>query len=62
MKEIAAKILLILKGEMKDKNIKEVKIIGIGPAYIVVCEDGQRILSDTLPKEILEKTFPAFGF
>jgi hypothetical protein len=56
---IETEVLEILKTEIKDKTPKQVRIVGLGPAYIVEFVDGSRLLSDLLPKEVLDKTFPA---
>ena len=59
IKEIEAEALEILKGEFKDKIPVKVSIIGLGPAYFITFEgDSKRLISDLLPKEILDKTFP----
>ena len=55
---IEKEVLEVLKVELKDKVPKQVRIVGLGPAYVVEFVDGSRLLSDLLPKEVLDKTFP----
>lgn len=59
VKEIESEILAILNADMAGfVNPVKVNIVGLGPSFVVTFEDDSRLLSGSLTKETLDKTFP----